>query len=139
MLVAVLSTSSMAKNKLQTMKIEKTTAMEGAAVYQQNFKQFEYYIGSIGTVSIDAVALEEGVLTAVYSYQEGPTTRDVLSSLTLDDDGIYKGTCTTKVNGKELFSVNTWLSFSEDGTARGNWSWAGTPSTNDPIVKLSKK
>lgn len=110
----------------------------GAAYYQKNYKQFKYYIGSIGFVSIDNVELDNGKLTAVYSYKHGAVIRNVVSILNLDSDGIYKGTCTTKVDGQILFVVNTYLTFSEDGTAIGNWSWTNSPTTNDPIVKVSK-
>ncbi|OJJ22089.1 hypothetical protein BKI52_08605 [marine bacterium AO1-C] len=116
--------------------MEKT--IDGAIVYQKNYSHYKYYIETIGTVSIDQVSLEKRTLTATYSYQQGYETRQVVSSLLLDKDGIYKGTCTTKVNGKTLFAVNTHLTFKEDGTASGNWSWSGQPSHNHPIVTISK-
>ena len=112
---------------------------DGANTYQQKFNQYNYYIESIGRVTIDNVQLHEGVLTAHYSYKLGGEIRNVVSSLTLKNDGIYKGTCTTKANGKTLFAVTTWLTFSEDGTALGNWTWSGNPSKNNPVVKISKK
>jgi hypothetical protein len=112
---------------------------DGAMNYQKNFKQFAYYIETIGTVSIDNVELNNKKLTAIYSYQQGGEHRNVVSELDQDNDGIYKGTCTTKVNGKVLLAVNTWLTFNDDGTAVGNWSWSGAPSKNDPIVTISKK
>ena len=113
--------------------------MDGAAVYRDNFKQFNYYIGSIGNVSIDNVELEQGKLTAIYSYMQGSEKRHVVSALTLDNDGIYKGTCTTKVNGKVLLAVNTWLSFADDGTASGNWSWSGKPTEKDEVVEVTRR
>lgn len=112
--------------------------VDGAKNYQKNYNQFKYYIESIGTVTIDNVELNNGELTALYSYKQGNEVRNVVSALKLDKDGIYKGTCTTKVNGKVLFAVNTWLTFYENGTATGNWSWSGNPSKNDPIVTISK-
>ena len=119
-----------------TLKTEKKA--DGAMYYQKNHNQFKYYIETIGTVSIDNVELKNGKLTALYSYKQGSETRNVVSVLNLDNDGVYKGTCTTKVNGKVLLAVNTWLIFMEDGTASGNWSWSDNPSKNDPIVKISK-
>lgn len=124
------------KNSM-TVKTENKT--NGAILYQKNYKQFTYYIETIGTVSIDNVALNDKKLTAIYSYKLGSEHRNVVSELNLDKDGIYKGTCTTKVNGEILLAVNTWLTFNEDGTATGNWSWSGTPSKNDPIVTISNK
>lgn len=112
--------------------------IDGAKHYQGNHKKFKYYIETIGTVSIDNVELNNGKLTALYSYKQGSEVRNVVSVLNLDSDGVYKGTCTTKVNGKVLLAVNTWLTFMEDGTATGNWSWSGKPSKNDPIVEISK-
>ncbi|MEO9513959.1 MAG: hypothetical protein ABJN84_02385 [Flavobacteriaceae bacterium] len=112
--------------------------VDGARIYQNSHNQFKYYIASIGTVSIDNVELNNDELLAFYSYKLGKEVRNVVSALKLDEDGIYKGTCTTKVNGKVLFAVNTWLTFSEDGTATGNWCWSGNPSKNDPIVTISK-
>lgn len=120
-----------------TVKTENKT--NGAMLYQKNYKQFTYYIETIGTVSIDNVELINGELTALYSYKLGNEVRNVVSVLKLDKDGIYKGTCTTKVNGKVLLAVNTWLNFSENGTASGNWSWSGNPSKNDAIVTISNK
>lgn len=112
---------------------------DGAIHYQKNFEKFNYYIETIGDVSIDNVALDDGKLTALYTYSYGNEIRNVVSALTLDSDGIYKGTCTTIVNGKVLFAVNTWLTFSKNGTASGNWSWSGTPSKNNPIITISTK
>lgn len=136
--VLMLSIFSNSENKIQFMQKQDLKTTEGASVYQQGFKKFKYYIESIGTVSIDEVALKNENLTAIYSYKLGSETRHVVSALTLDSDNIYKGTCTTKVNGRVLFAVNTWLTFKADGTAIGNWSWSGSPSKNDPIVKISK-
>lgn len=138
-LVAVCHAFSHSPINPRLMPIQEATIIDGASVYQQNFTQFQYYIESIGTVSIDAVSLESGTLTAIYSYQQGSEIRNVLSVLTVDSDGMYTGTCTTKVKGKVLFAVNTSLSFQEDGTAIGNWSWSGTPSSQDPIVNISKR
>ncbi|WP_075343483.1 hypothetical protein [Tenacibaculum agarivorans] len=115
------------------------TAIDGAVHYQKHFKQFNYYIETIGTVSIDRVALNNNQLTALYSYKNGNEIRDIISLLNKDKDGIYKGTCTTKVNGQFLFAVNTHLTFNDDGSATGNWNWHGTPSKNDPIVTISIK
>lgn len=133
---------SCAKSKSQTnmngMTDHKIQSAGGAGLYQKNHQQYKYYIETIGTVSIDQVKLNHGKLTAIYSYRQGSEERHVVSELQLDGDGIYKGTCTTKVNGKILFDVNTWLIFNEDGTALGNWSWSGAPSKNDPTVKISK-
>jgi len=139
LLVLMFSAFSFSQNKNKSMQNQELKTIEGAAVYQQQFKKFKYYIETIGTVSIDEVALENGKLTAIYSYKQGGEVRHVVSALTLDNDNIYKGTCTTKVNGKILFAVNTWLTFSADGTASGNWSWSGIPSKNDPIVTISKR
>jgi hypothetical protein len=120
--------------------ITKTEAKtNGVHLYKENFKQFNYYIETIGTVSIDKVELFDNKLRALYSYKQGSEIRNVVSDLILDNDGIFKGTCTTDINGKILFAVNTWLTFSNDGTAKGNWSWSGAPSKNDPIVKISNK
>ncbi|WP_109831115.1 hypothetical protein [Reichenbachiella versicolor] len=113
--------------------------MDGAQLYQKNYKQFNYYIETIGSVSIDKVELKDKKLTAIYSYEQGSEHRNVVSELHQDKDGIYKGKCTTKVNGKILLAVNTWLRFNEDGSANGNWSWSGAPSKNDPVVTISKK
>ena len=121
------------------MEVKTEKKVDGAIQYQKAHKQFKYYIETIGTVSIDNVELNNGKLTALYSYKQGSQTRNVVSELNLDKDGIYKGTCTTKVNGKVLFAVNTWLTFSENGTAKGNWSWSGAPSKNDPTVTISSK
>ncbi len=116
---------------------DKTT--NGARHYQKNYTDFNYYIETIGTVTIDEVTLNNNELKAIYSYKQGNQIRNVISLLKLDTDGFYKGTCTTKVNNKTLFSVNTWLRFNKNGTASGNWSWSGTPTNNDPIIKISKK
>lgn len=124
--------------EIKTESMITTEKVDGAKNYQKNHNQFKYYIESIGTVSIDNVELNNGELTALYSYKLGNEVRNVVSALKLDKDGIYKGTCTTKVSGKVLFAVNTWLSFSENGTATGNWSWSGNPTKNDPIVTISK-
>lgn len=121
------------------MIIEKENKIDGALHYQKNFKQYTYYIETIGTVSIDKVELKNKELTAIYSYRQGHEIRNVVSALIQDKDGIYKGTCTTTVNKRPLFAVNTWLSFSENGTASGNWSWSGNPTKNDPIVTISFK
>lgn len=127
--------SEMRKNN---MNIEKKQRIDGAKHYQKNYKKFKYYIETIGVVFINNVELKNGELTAFYSYKQGNEVRNVTSVLRLDNDGIYKGTCTTKVNGKVTITVNTWLTFTEDGTASGNWSWSGKPSNNDPKVKISK-
>lgn len=130
---------SFSASKSQKNMIEQQVKTNGgASLYEKDYKQFKYYIETIGTVSIDNVELNDGILTAIYSYKQGNEVRHVVSELTVDGDGIYKGTCTTKVNGKILFAVNTSLTFAEDGTASGNWSWSGAPSKNDPIVKISK-
>ncbi len=112
--------------------------IDGAFVYQQGFRQFSYFIETIGTVSIDEVSLDGNVLTAIYSYRLGSETRNVVSRLVRDKDDIYKGTCTTTVGKHVLFAVNTWLIFKSDGTGQGNWSWSGAPSKTDPIVRISK-
>lgn len=129
---------SSSQNNKNTMITTTMNGLDGADVYQENFSTFRYYIETIGVVSIDEVHLEQGKLTALYSYRQGKKVRHVVSELDLDQDGIYKGTCTTKVDNKILFAVNTWLTFNDDGTAVGNWSWSGQPSKNDPIVKISK-
>lgn len=116
---------------------DKTTS--GARYYQKNYTDFKYYIETIGTVTIDKITLNNNELKAIYSYKQGNQIRNVISLLKLDIDGIYKGTCTTKVNNETLFSVNTWLLFNKNGTALGNWSWSGTPTKKDPIIKISKK
>ena len=134
----MITTFSCLQQKLEHMQSHSFEPMDGAAVYQQQFENFKYYIETIGTVTIDEVSLENEELTALYSYDQGSETRHVVSILHLSDDNIYKGTCTTKVDGKVLFSVNTWLTFNDDGTAIGNWSWSGAPSQNDPIVEISK-
>lgn len=113
--------------------------VDGASIYQKNHDQFKYYIETIGMVTIDKVELNEQRLTAIYSYRQGSEVRHVVSELTQTHDGIYKGACTTKVNGQVLFAVNTWLTFRPDGSAIGNWSWSGAPSKNDPIVEITKK
>lgn len=122
-----------------SMIVKTESKTNGAILYQKNHKKYTYYIETIGTVSIDNVALNDKKLTAIYSYNLGNEHRNVVSELNLDKDGVYKGTCTTKVNGKILLAVNTWLTFNEDGTAKGNWSWSGAPSNNDPIVTISTK
>lgn len=137
-LILILSSFSNSSVKSLIMQTKKVQVINGAIAYQQNFKNYSYYIETIGTVSIDNVELKGGKLTAIYSYKSGNETRHVVSTLSLDKDNIYKGTCTTKVNGNILFSVNTWLTFDADGTATGNWSWSGAPAKNDPIVKISK-
>ena len=130
------SNSEMQKNSRLVKKENKTN---GAILYQKNYKKYTYYIETIGIVSIDNVELNDKKLTAIYSYEQSNEYRNVVSELHLDKDGIYKGTCTTKVNGKKLLAVNTWLTFSEDGTATGNWCWLGNPSKNDPIVKITNE
>jgi len=127
------------KTDKKNMEIQAEKVTDGASIYQKNYTQFKYFIESIGMVTIDEVKLNNKKLTAIYSYKQGSENRNVVSELNQDKDGIYKGTCTTKVNGKVLFSVSTWLTFSEDGSATGNWSWSGTPSKNDPKVEISKK
>lgn len=136
---AFLSFPASQSQKNVTSMIEQQVKISGGAnLYQKNHKQFKYFIESIGMVSIDNVELNENTLTAIYSYKLGNEVRHVVSELIQDNDGIYKGVCTTKVNGKVLFAVNTWLTFANDGTAIGNWSWSGAPSNNDPIVQISK-
>lgn len=130
---------SKSKTNESNMKTRVEKEVDGASIYQKNFTQFEYYIETIGVVTIDNVELNKGKLTAIYSYNQGRELRHVVSVLSKDDDCIYKGTCTTTVNGKVLFAVKTWLTFSKDGMAIGNWSWSGAPSKKDPIVKISKK
>ncbi len=125
--------------KTSTKNDNMITTINGAMRYQKNHKKFNYYIETIGTVSIDNVELNNKKLTAIYSYKHGSEHRNVVSELNQDKDGIYKGKCTTKVNGKVLLAVNTWLTFNQDGSANGNWSWSGTPSNNDPIITISKK
>lgn len=125
--------------KTTTSKIEVESTIDGAYIYEKNFNQFTYYIETIGVVKIDKVTLRNRELTARYSYQQGNEIRNVASTLVLDNDGIYKGHCTTKVGNKTLFSVNTWLIFSNDGTAIGNWSWSGKPTKTDPRVTISFK
>lgn len=129
---------SKSKTNMNSMVEQQVKSEEGAQNYQKNYKQFTYYIESIGMVSIDKVELDKLKLTAHYSYKLANEVRHVVSVLTMDDDGIYKGTCTTKVKGEIIFAVNTWLTFTKDGTALGNWSWSGTPTKNDPIVTISK-
>ena len=119
------------------MSVKTENKTNGAILYQKNHKNYTYYIETIGTVSIDNVELKDKKLTALYSYNLGGEHRNVVSELNLDKDGIYKGTCTTKVNGKIVIVVNTWLTFNQDGTAKGNWSWSDNPSKNDPIVTIS--
>ena len=114
-------------------------APDGAAAYQANFESYRYEIETIGVVSIDAVELDGARLRATYSYVEGGRTRHVVSDLTRDRDGIYKGTCTTRVGGEVLFRVATWLEFAEDGTASGHWSWSGRPRASDPRVDITRR
>lgn len=124
------------ENNMET-TVEKIS--DGAAVYEKHHSQFRYYIETVGEVNIDKVTLKDGHLTAIYSYRQGRQIRNVVSELIIDHDGIYKGTCTTKVDGSVLFAVNTWLNFNADGSAKGNWSWSGAPTQNDPVVEISKK
>lgn len=131
-------TTPNSKTTRNNMKVKTENKTDGAMRYQKNYKQFAYYIETIGIVSIDNVELNNKKLTALYSYKQGSEHRNVVSELILDKDGIYKGTCTTKVNGIVLLAVNTWLTFNEDGTATGNWSWSGSPTKNDVVVTISK-
>lgn len=126
------------KTNRNNMLVQIKNKADGALRYQKDFDKFSYFIETIGTVSIDEVKFINNKLTAIYSYNQGSEVRNVVSALNQDNDGIYKGTCTTKVNGKVLFKVNTWLTFSENGTATGNWSWSSNPTKNDPIVTISK-
>lgn len=135
--LALFSFKSPESNK-HDMKLNEEQTADGVQLYQQNHEQFTYFIGSIGFVSIDKVELNNGKLTAIYSYKQGNEIRNVVSVLDLDSDGVYKGTCTTKVKGETLFAVNTWLTFNNDGTAKGNWSWSGSPTTEDAIVTITK-
>lgn len=116
-----------------------TAKPDGAAIYQADFASYRYKIETIGVVSIDAVELDGARLRATYSYVESGRTRHVISDLTRDHDGIYKGTCTTRVSGEVLFRVATWLEFAEDGTASGNWSWSGRPRSSDPRVDITRR
>jgi len=99
---------------------KKEKQIDGAIQYQKNYKQFNYYIETIGTVSIDTVELKNDQLIALYSYKMGNEHRKVISKLNRDNNGIYKGTCTTTVHGKVIIIVNTSLTFSTNGTALGN-------------------
>ena len=130
--------NSTIKTDNKNMETQAEKVVDGARAYQKNYTQFKYFIETIGMVTIDEVKLNNEKLTAIYSYKLGNEVRHVVSELNQDKNGIYKGTCTTKVNGKILFSVNTWLTFSKNGTATGNWSWSGNPSKNDPVVTISK-
>ncbi|WP_298424433.1 hypothetical protein [uncultured Kordia sp.] len=121
-----------------SMIIKTEQQKDGAKKYQKDYQSYNYYIETIGTVSIDKVMLSNGKLTAIYSYKQAGEIRNVISELKVSTDNIYKGTCTTTVNGRELFSVTTWLTFNEDGSAIGHWNWSGNPTKNDPIVKISK-
>lgn len=109
-----------------------------ASVYQQNFQKYNYFIETIGMVEIEKASLKNGKLINSYTYTQAGEVRHVESVLQQDKDGVFKGACTTTVNGKVKFAVNTWMTFAEDGTALGNWCWTGQPTSKDPIVKISK-
>lgn len=110
----------------------------GALVFQRHFSSFHYDVETIGRVALKRVELNDDVLVIVYTYQYDGRQRMVESRLQQVAHDEFEGTCTTTEHNAFVLRVNTKITFRQDGTALGNWSWQGQPKPHDAFVRITK-
>jgi hypothetical protein len=92
-----------------------------------NKDQFYWYFEGAGTASIEEVGKEaDGSIYTRYLYYSGNKKRTGKNMLTQTlEKNVYTGTWLTLGDNGKRYEGELKLTFKEDGTANGHWTWKG--------------
>jgi hypothetical protein len=105
----------------------------------KNKDQYYWYFEGAGNATIEEVGKEsDGAIYTQYLYYSGNERRTGKNVLTqTQEKNIYTGTWLTLGDNGNRYEGELKLTFNEDGTANGHWTWKGNPGRWN--IELKKK